>query len=145
MKIGLVTGCFDVIHAGHINLLKFAKQKCDWLIVGLENDTTIKISKGSGRPIHNLKQRLIVLSELKSVDRVFPIRFSVKFGQKDAYVPYQKWLKKISPHVLITHQADRYLAKKTDMMRKIGGQVVIFHGRLDTSTTRVAKLIAKDL
>ncbi len=56
-KVGLITGCFDVVHSGHVDLFRFAKKHCDLVIVGLDSDETIKINKGSNRPIHNIFQR----------------------------------------------------------------------------------------
>ena len=55
--VGLITGCFDVIHAGHVDLFRFAKKHCDLVIVGLDSDETIKLNKGPNRPIHNIAQR----------------------------------------------------------------------------------------
>jgi D-beta-D-heptose 7-phosphate kinase/D-beta-D-heptose 1-phosphate adenosyltransferase len=46
--IGLITGCFDVFHIGHVETLNFAKKHCDILIVGLDNDRTVAINKGGG-------------------------------------------------------------------------------------------------
>lgn len=55
--VGLITGCFDVIHLGHVELFQFAKKHCDVVVVGLDSDETIKLNKGPGRPIHNISQR----------------------------------------------------------------------------------------
>lgn len=56
-KVGLITGCFDVIHVGHVELFQFAKKHCDVVVVGLDSDETIKLNKGPARPIHNISQR----------------------------------------------------------------------------------------
>ena len=61
--IGLVTGCFDVLHFEHIMLFRFAKQHCDYLIVAIENDKTNSLSKGKTRPINKLKYRVNTLDE----------------------------------------------------------------------------------
>lgn len=56
-KVGLITGCFDVIHVGHVELFQFAKKYCDVVVVGLDSDETIKLNKGPDRPIHTISQR----------------------------------------------------------------------------------------
>lgn len=40
--VGLVTGCFDIIHYGHVRMLRFAKNNCDVIVVGLDNDKTVE-------------------------------------------------------------------------------------------------------
>jgi D-beta-D-heptose 7-phosphate kinase/D-beta-D-heptose 1-phosphate adenosyltransferase len=54
--IGLVTGSFDLIHLGHINLFRFAKKHTDIVIVGLDNDQTIKLVKVNNRHINDFKK-----------------------------------------------------------------------------------------
>ncbi len=51
-KMGFTNGCFDIIHSGHIQYLKDAKEKCDFLIVGLNSDVFVKSIKGESRPIN---------------------------------------------------------------------------------------------
>ena len=68
-KIVLCHGVFDVIHPGHINYLKKAKQLGDILAVSVTSDEFV--NKGPGRPVFNINQRMNFLSELKFVDRVY--------------------------------------------------------------------------
>lgn len=70
MKKVFVNGCFDLLHKGHIELLNYAKNQGDYLLVGLDSDERIKSKKGYDRPINNINNRLVVLSNLKSVDQV---------------------------------------------------------------------------
>lgn len=70
-KIVATNGCFDVLHYGHVKMLKFAKRKGDYLIVGLNSDKSVKKIKGKNRPINNQRHRKKVLEELRSVDAVF--------------------------------------------------------------------------
>jgi rfaE bifunctional protein nucleotidyltransferase chain/domain len=63
-------GCFDIIHAGHIELFKFAKSLGDKLIVGIDADTRVRELKGKNRPINTLKYRLIVLESIKYIDKI---------------------------------------------------------------------------
>lgn len=74
-------GCFDIIHAGHINYLQFAKSKGDILIIGVNTDESVNKLKGNGRPINPLEERMLVLDALKFVDIVcsFPEQTPIKF------------------------------------------------------------------
>jgi len=68
--IGFTNGCFDILHAGHINLLKTAKSKCDFLIVGLNSDISVKRNKGKNRPYNSIETRSLIMSSLNFVDLV---------------------------------------------------------------------------
>ena len=63
-------GCFDILHPGHIQTLKFAKSKGDKLVVGVNSDESVKRLKGNERPINNLQSRMTALAELEMVDYV---------------------------------------------------------------------------
>lgn len=69
-KIGFTNGCFDLLHPGHVSLLKQAKAACDRLIVGLNSDPSVTRLKGEGRPIQSEAARATVLASLESVDAV---------------------------------------------------------------------------
>ena len=70
MKVIFTNGCFDVIHRGHIELLKYAKSLGDRLVVGLNSDNSIKKNKGPERPINNQADRIAVLESLVFVDDI---------------------------------------------------------------------------
>ena len=69
MKKGIVTGSFDLLHAGHVNLLKKAKGKCDYLIVALHVDPSVE-NPTKNKPIESLIERQIKLNACKYVDQV---------------------------------------------------------------------------
>ena len=69
-KIGFTNGCFDIIHPGHIKLLREAKKDCDILIVGLNSDNSVKINKGFNRPINNIFSRVEIIKSIEYVDLV---------------------------------------------------------------------------
>jgi D-beta-D-heptose 7-phosphate kinase/D-beta-D-heptose 1-phosphate adenosyltransferase len=73
-KIVFTSGCFDLLHEGHIEILKKGKEIGDILVVALNDDSSIKKNKGETRPINNLNTRLSILSSIKYVD--FIIVFS---------------------------------------------------------------------
>ncbi|XOV77186.1 MAG: D-glycero-beta-D-manno-heptose 1-phosphate adenylyltransferase [Phycisphaerales bacterium] len=66
-KIVFTNGCFDIIHAGHISLLRKAREHGDLLVVGLNSDDSVRRLKGPERPVHDEDDRVTVLSELESV------------------------------------------------------------------------------
>jgi D-beta-D-heptose 7-phosphate kinase/D-beta-D-heptose 1-phosphate adenosyltransferase len=69
-KIIWTNGCFDVLHRGHIELLKYAKSLGDWLVVGIDTDERVKNSKGESRPFNNIEDRVAMLESIKYVDEV---------------------------------------------------------------------------
>ena len=69
MKTGFTCSCFDLFHAGHIMMLKEAKSKCDYLIVGLQTDPTIDRPE-KNKPIQSVVERFIQLESCKYVDEV---------------------------------------------------------------------------
>ncbi len=71
MKIW-TNGCFDVLHKGHVESLRYAKSLGDYLVVGIDSDSRIKKAKGEDRPYNNLVDRMLVLNAIKYVDRIVP-------------------------------------------------------------------------
>ncbi len=69
-KIGFTNGCFDLLHPGHVSLLTKAKEACDRLVVGLNDDASVTRLKGADRPIQTDAARAAVLASLASVDMV---------------------------------------------------------------------------
>jgi len=65
-------GCFDILHAGHVESLQRARALGDVLVVGVNDDAYVRRTKGEGRPIHVLAQRVALLSALEMVDFVLP-------------------------------------------------------------------------
>jgi D-beta-D-heptose 7-phosphate kinase / D-beta-D-heptose 1-phosphate adenosyltransferase len=69
-KMVFTNGCFDILHRGHLEYLRHARQLGDWLVVGLNSDASVKKLKGENRPINNEDDRALLLSSLEFVDRV---------------------------------------------------------------------------
>ena len=70
-KIGFTCGAFDLLHAGHIVMLKEAKENCDHLIVGLQTDPTIDRKK-KNQPVQSMYERYVQLQAIKYVDEILP-------------------------------------------------------------------------
>ena len=69
-KIVFTNGCFDLLHVGHIRYLAQAKRLGDFLIIGLNSDSSVKELKGIDRPINSFEDRATLLSAIESVDLV---------------------------------------------------------------------------
>jgi D-beta-D-heptose 7-phosphate kinase/D-beta-D-heptose 1-phosphate adenosyltransferase len=67
-KVAFTNGCFDVLHAGHVQYLQEARRQADLLVVGLNSDAGVRALKGPGRPVHPVDARAFVLAGLVAVD-----------------------------------------------------------------------------
>ena len=78
-KIGYTTGVFDMFHIGHLNILKRAKEQCEYLIVGISTDELVMQYK-SKRPIIPFKERMEIIKSVRYVDKVVPQTSMDKFS-----------------------------------------------------------------
>ncbi|MFO0969873.1 MAG: D-glycero-beta-D-manno-heptose 1-phosphate adenylyltransferase [Gemmataceae bacterium] len=69
-RIAFTNGCFDVLHAGHVQYLQEARAQADLLVVGLNSDSSVRALKGPSRPLQPLAARALVLSGLSAVDYI---------------------------------------------------------------------------
>lgn len=67
-RIAFTNGCFDVLHAGHVQYLQEARAQADLLVVGLNSDASIRTLKGPTRPVNSCEARALVLAALETVD-----------------------------------------------------------------------------
>ena len=71
MIIGYTTGVFDLFHVGHLNILKRAREQCDFLIVGVSTDELVEQYKNK-RPVICYQERMEIVKAIRYVDRVVP-------------------------------------------------------------------------
>jgi len=83
-EIGYTTGVFDMLHVGHLNILRSAKEQCNFLIVGVSTDELVKEYKGKS-PIIPFSERLEMVAALQCVDMVVPQRDRDKFAAWENY------------------------------------------------------------
>ena len=74
MKVGFTASAFDLLHAGHISMLREAKSVCDHLICGLQIDPSLE-RLGKNQPIQGITERYIQLSAVKYVDEIVPYAY----------------------------------------------------------------------
>ena len=72
MKVGITFSAFDLLHAGHIGMLREARANCDYLIVGLQTDPTIDRPDTKNKPVQTLVERYAQLNALKFIDEIVP-------------------------------------------------------------------------
>jgi D-beta-D-heptose 7-phosphate kinase/D-beta-D-heptose 1-phosphate adenosyltransferase len=70
LKVGFANGCYDLLHPGHVSLLKSASAECDRLIVAINSDASVRRLKGPTRPVQDERSRAYVLDALSAVDLV---------------------------------------------------------------------------
>lgn len=130
LSVGFTNGCFDLIHPGHISLLKEAKRCCDRLVVGLNSDRSVSRLKGPSRPVQREEARAYVLAAMADVDLVTLF---------DTDTPIDL-ITTLRPDVLIKgadYTEDRVVG--ADLVRSWGGRVVLARVVPEQSTTRLLR------
>ena len=112
------------MHAGHVSYLKEAKSFCDLLIVGINNDASVKRLKGKLRPINNLEERQTVLSELNCVSKV------ISFHEDTP----EKLISAIKPHILF--KGADYEGQKI-VGSEYSGETILIDIKYNVSTTMI--------
>lgn len=112
--LGFTNGCFDILHRGHVEYLAEARKLCDFLMVGVNSDSSVKTIKDSGRPIIGEKDRMIIIAALECVDYV------IKFKESTPLI----LIRKIKPDMLFKGEdwgEDEIVGG--DFVKTLGGQV----------------------
>jgi D-beta-D-heptose 7-phosphate kinase / D-beta-D-heptose 1-phosphate adenosyltransferase len=127
-KIVMTSGCFDILHAGHVSYLTAAKALGDYLIVAVNEDVSIKRLKGEKRPIHTLDQRIKVLAGLSAVD------WLVSFND----VTPERLIEWIQPDVWVKG-SDYQLSElpEAKVVQRYGGEVKLLDLVQGCSTTAI--------
>jgi len=115
-RVVFTNGCFDLIHGGHIHLLREAKKLGDVLVVAVNNDSSIRKIKGSGRPIFPLEERLEILESIEDID------WLVAFSQESP----KKLIESLLPDVLV--KGGDWLPEEVvgkQEVEEAGGKVII--------------------
>lgn len=99
-RIVMTNGCFDVLHAGHVDYLTRAKALGHRLVVALNSDASVKRLKGESRPVNTWANRAAVLAALKAVDWVIPFDGSIDAEGRHSDTPLDV-VREIGPDVLV--------------------------------------------
>lgn len=114
-KIVFTNGCFDILHLGHIDYMMKAADLGDVLIIGLNNDASVRRLKGEGRPINNEQARALILASLSFVNAV------ILFGEDTPY----ELIRFIQPDILV--KGNDYKTEEIvghEIVLGAGGQVI---------------------
>lgn len=133
-KLVFTNGCFDIIHAGHVDYLCFAREQGDVLIVGLNSDRSVRENKGANRPVNNQQDRARVLSALECVDYI------VIFDEKEP----ASLIARIVPDVLVKGEDWAHYVSGRDVVEKNGGKVVLAPLTPGRSTTGILKSLGRE-
>jgi rfaE bifunctional protein nucleotidyltransferase chain/domain len=133
-KLVFTNGCFDLIHRGHVAYLNEAKSLGDYLVVGLNSDSSVKkLEKGTNRPFNNENDRAFVLDNLKAVDYV------IIFSEDTPY----NLIKNIKPDYLVkgSDWKEEDIVG-SDVVKANGGQVISLKFVDNYSTTSLINKIS---
>lgn len=131
-RIVMTNGCFDILHAGHVDYLLRAKHLGDRLIIAVNTDKSVARLKGDSRPVNPLEHRMAVLAGLSSVDWVVPF---------DEETP-ERLICRLLPDVLV--KGGDYRVEDvagSECVMAAGGEVEIIDFRYDCSTSRIINTI----
>lgn len=131
LRIVLTQGTFDLVHIGHARYLEEAKRHGDLLVVGVDSDEKVRARKGPDRPVVPEKERLEILTHLRSVDLVV---------LKQLRDPKWSLIKMVRPDVLIATK-ETYTKKKLTELKKFCGEVVVLNPQATTSTSAKIRLM----
>ena len=124
----MTNGCFDILHAGHVQYLQQAKQLGDYLLVAVNDDASVSRLKGNDRPVNKLGDRMLVLDALESVDWVIPFTDDTP----------ENLINKVLPDILVKggdYQVDEIVG--ADSVIKNNGEVRILPSLKGCSTSRI--------
>jgi glycerol-3-phosphate cytidylyltransferase len=131
-KVGFTSGVFDIVHAGHVEYLEYAKSLVDILFVGINSDASVKQNKGDARPINSERLRAEVIAGLQAVDYVFV------FGERNNNINTEM----LAPDVYIKagdYSPERLSSK--DIVERHGGRIELVPFKQGLSTTSVIEKI----
>ena len=145
-SLGLVVGSFDILHLGHLNLFRLAKKHVDFLIVGLDRDETIRLTKGINRPINNYERRSAFLNEVRTVDKVFLIERISKHGSEESIETFTHLIGSIKPTHIFTHiVCDRHWREKEILAKNIEITCVLDKSKKITNSGTIIDLLELEL
>ncbi len=141
-KVGLITGCFDILHLGHISIFEFAKSKVDILLVGVDSDKSIKLNKGENRPYFSQNVRKKVVDSIAFIDYTFLVDHGLKYSDPNIGQFFDELYKQTGITNLITNkQGDASYKDKVVRANKLGIEIILQdEEKFSSSTDIIEKL-----
>ena len=136
-KIVLTSGCYDIIHVGHIHNLREAKKQGDILIACLSSDEQIKKLKGEARPINNYKDRIDLFKTISYVDYI--VLYNEENIEKEETLG--KIMKHVNPYCWV--KGNDYTIDKIVEKHPYLKKIVLIDNIPDKSTTNILHIIKK--
>ena len=115
--IVLTTGCYDLLHLGHVTHFHYCKSRGDILVVSLGNDETVRGLKGPSRPINDQRFRARMIAALVYVDYVV---ISEEYGKMD----HSRLVEILRPDFYVVPSTDSMLAEKRRLIMENGGRMI---------------------
>ena len=144
-SVGLVVGCFDIVHLGHLRLFEFARKRVDYLLVGLDTDEATRVTKGQDRPINSQQDRLKFLTHVQWVDHPFSLTHTSKHGSQESGQAYKLLLETIKPtHIFTSKNCDRHWKEKKAFAKELGIKAIIDQGPKITSSGAIINKISNE-
>ena len=137
IKKVFVSGCFDILHGGHIEFFNQAKSLGDYLIVSFAGDKSLEFHKHKKTSIPENHKRKI-LESLRMVDEVVMGDYLGELG-----MDFKEHFLRIKPDILAVTEDDKYGIQKTALCQQIGAQYIVLPKNLDFDKISTTEIINK--
>jgi len=135
-KVVFTNGVFDLLHPGHVELLEFARSQGDLLVVGVNDDGSVRRLKGEKRPVFPVAERMEVLAALECVDFVVPFA-------EDTPLELIRALGRVDVLVKGGDYAPEQVVGRAEVEGR-GGRLVIFRLAGDYSSSKLIEKIVRN-
>lgn len=130
-KVGFVSGFFDILHEGHIQILEYAKSQCEQLIVAVGTDEFMRIRK-KREPVLSYAERIKIIGAIKYVDRI------VEETDLDKIAAYQRYRFDVM-FAGDDHQQEDIYIRDAEILKNKYGVDTIYIKRNNVSSTEIRK------
>lgn len=136
--IVFTSGCYDILHLGHIVHFNFCKSIGDILVISLGSDSTLRELKGPTRPINNQQFRARLLAALELVDYVV-------ISEESGVMDHTEIVKILKPDFYVVPSTDKNIIRKEKLIKSVEGKLIICkrlppsHMKGGISTTKIAR------
>ena len=133
-KVGYTTGVYDLFHIGHLNLLRQAKEQCDYLIVGVSSDELVEYK--NKRAVIPFEERIQIVQAIRYVDKAVP---QLDMNKMEAWEKYHFNVMFVGDDWKNTEKWNRY----EEEFKKVGVDIVYFPYTKNTSSTLLNETLLK--